>query len=105
MITWQFTCDNQFIKKKWVNALETLHSFYGKEKINIQKFFENINKKEDEKVGGNAMRSSLMVPWRDDQMHKSNSNESLRRSNMGNLTPRVSTSNQSPNNTKKSMSS
>lgn len=51
------------------------------------------------------MRSSLMVPWRDDQMHKSNSNESLRRSNMGNLTPRVSTSNQSPSNTKKSMSS
>lgn len=39
MITWQFTCDNQFIKKKWVNALETLHNFYGKEKINIQKFF------------------------------------------------------------------
>lgn len=47
MITWQFTCDNQFVKQKWVNALETLHAYYSKEKINIQKFFENINKREE----------------------------------------------------------
>lgn len=79
-ITWQFTCDNQMVKQKWVHTLETLHTHYGKEKVNIQKFFDNINRKEEEKeqMPQMAIRSSLKVPWREDQIKKSGSNESLK---------------------------
>lgn len=38
-IVWQFTCDNQFIKQRWVAALEGLHKHYLKEKKDIEKFF------------------------------------------------------------------
>lgn len=27
-VTWQFTCDNQFIKKRWVSALKSLKDYY-----------------------------------------------------------------------------
>lgn len=57
--------------------MQTLHAHYSKEKINIQKFFDNINKKDDEHSAKPAIRSSLMVPWREDQIKKSSSNESL----------------------------
>ena len=30
VITWQFTCDNQFIKQRWVSALTTLNAHYSK---------------------------------------------------------------------------
>jgi len=30
IITWQFTCDNQFIKQRWVAALEALQVYYTK---------------------------------------------------------------------------
>lgn len=59
-----------------MHTLQTLHAHYSKEKINIQKFFDNINKKEDEQIA-KPIRSSLMVPWREDQIKKSSSNESL----------------------------
>ena len=38
-IVWQFTCDNQFIKQRWVAALEGLRDYYVKEKKDIEKFF------------------------------------------------------------------
>jgi hypothetical protein len=40
---WQFTCDNQFIKQKWVNALEGLRATFTKEKKDIEKFFNDHN--------------------------------------------------------------
>lgn len=27
-VTWQFTCDNQFVKKRWVSALKSLKNYY-----------------------------------------------------------------------------
>ncbi len=46
-ITWQFTCDNQFIKQRWVLALDTLKTHYVKENANMQSFFDNITNKKD----------------------------------------------------------
>jgi hypothetical protein len=42
-ILWQFTCDNQFIKQRWVSALQLLFTHYTKEKKDIEKFFNEHN--------------------------------------------------------------
>jgi hypothetical protein len=41
-VTWQFTCDNQFIKQRWVSALLHLKDYYKSEQLNIQKYFDTI---------------------------------------------------------------
>lgn len=69
LVTWQFTCDNQFIKQKWVTALLTLKDYFKNEQANIQKYFESINNPPpNEEVkssnGSFSSRSSLKVsPW------------------------------------------
>ena len=41
-VTWQFTCDNQFIKKRWVSALKSLKDYYKEEEIKLQKWAQNL---------------------------------------------------------------
>lgn len=93
------------IKKRWVHVLQELHTHYGKEKVNIQKFFENINKKEDDREQNvqPAIRSSLKVPWREDQIKKNASTESLKKQLRASQVSQVSLNRSpSPSNGKKS---
>lgn len=69
-ITWQFTCDNQFVKKRWVSALKSLKEYYQEEDIKLQKWAQNIEKnshpQEDHKSSSYSSRSSIKMPlpWR-----------------------------------------
>ena len=67
VVTWQFTCDNQFIKQLWVSALLHLKDYYKNEQISIQKYFDNIGHEEPKSSNGwISSRSSLKVsPWRE----------------------------------------
>ena len=70
LVTWQFTCDNQFIKQKWVSALLNLKDYFRNEQANIQKYFDSIHNPPSEEQkssnGSFSSRSSLKVsPWMD----------------------------------------
>jgi hypothetical protein len=67
LVTWQFTCDNQFIKQRWVSALLHLKDYYKNEQLNIQKYFDTIGHEEPKSSNGSiSSRSSLKVsPWRE----------------------------------------
>ena len=41
-VAWQFTCDNQFIKKRWISALKSLKEYYKEEDIKIRKFMQSM---------------------------------------------------------------
>lgn len=69
-MTWQFTCDNQFIKQRWVSALTNLKEHFTKEQANMQKYFENINhlsadEPKSSSYGSLSSRSSVKIPWRE----------------------------------------
>jgi hypothetical protein len=42
-VVWQFTCDNHFIKQKWVTLLQLLVEHYVLEDRKIHNYFENID--------------------------------------------------------------
>lgn len=72
LVTWQFTCDNQFIKQRWVSALTHLKEYHKNEQLNIQKYFESINNPShsNEEIkssnGSFSSRGSLKIsPWRE----------------------------------------
>ncbi len=72
-VTWQFTCDNQFIKQRWVTALSNLKEHYKQENVEMQKFMQNMDSNshphEQLKSGASSFssRSSIRMPlpWRD----------------------------------------
>lgn len=77
-VTWQFTCDNQFIKQRWVSALNSLKDYYRNEEANMQKYFDNLPASppaEDHKSSnGSSSRSSIKIPWRESMIHRKSYN-------------------------------
>jgi hypothetical protein len=63
-IVWQFTCDNQFVKQRWVAALEGLRDYYNKEKKDIEKFFNEHKDTNSEMKSSSSGGRNSQVPWR-----------------------------------------
>lgn len=66
-VVWQFTCDNHFIKQKWVALLQLLVEHYVLEDRKINNYFENIDLSNSEDGG---LRGTAKTPWRESAVER-----------------------------------
>lgn len=79
-ISWRFTCDNNAIKQKWVSYLAQLRDYFLKEKNQIEKYFNQIdNKQETLSKSSCSSSKSGKTPWRESTvLRKQYSNADLK---------------------------
>ena len=68
--TWRFTCDNHYIKEKWMGTLVALMEHYHEEERNIKKYFEGIESDQELRMSYLTKNANSKNPWRESTMDR-----------------------------------